>query len=408
MSTSPPQASVTSVDYVVVGAGIVGLTLSLELRRRHPKASIVLIEKEALVGQHSSGRNSGILHSGIYYAQGTFKAKLCAQGARELASYCEERNLPLERRGKIILPVRSTDSPQLQTLLERAKDNGARAELIDTEQLKRLEPEAHSCTGQALHLPDTAVIDPMSVLMELTQDLSAQNIELALNEEVLAIDDNKRELRTNKRQVNYGRLYNCAGLHAHRIAQLCGLAQNLMLLPTKGLYYKLSHKSVLSVRHQIYPVPDLRMPFLGVHFTVTATGETYLGPTAIPAFGPENYGLFRGLSLLDAPGILRQLLKLYLANKQGFRLYVHSEATRFFKHKFAEAARALVPALRPKDLLKCDKVGIRPQLVDLQKQELITDFMISRTTNSTHILNAISPAFTCSLPFARFVLDEEK
>ncbi|MEW5942665.1 MAG: L-2-hydroxyglutarate oxidase [Pseudomonadota bacterium] len=392
-------------DVLIIGAGIVGLTLAREIKHRNPGSRITVLEKESTYGVHSSGRNSGVLHSGIYYPSDSLKAKVCVTGMRELRDYCLQHGLPIKHIGKVIVPTREEDGKQLDLLLGRGRANGATVELIDEQQLRELEPEARSATGQALWSPDTAVIDPMAVLKRLVEELTAQGVSIRYGQSVRHIDATAAVVHLGDGSLAYGHLLNAAGLFADKVAHAMGAGKHYTLLPFKGIYYKLSPTSGLDIRHLIYPVPDLRVPFLGVHYTSTVAGKTYLGPTAVPAWGRENYRGLQGIRLRDAGAIGYRLAKQYALDRQGFRLLARIEGRRYFKKYFAEAARALTPRLRDEHLLACDKVGIRAQLLDTEKNELVSDFVVERGERSTHILNAISPAFTSSFAFARHVVD---
>jgi L-2-hydroxyglutarate oxidase len=395
-----------SFDFVIVGAGIVGLSLARELKSRHSGKSIAIFEKESSLGKHASGRNSGVLHSGIYYPAGSLKARLCAEGAQELAAYCHENHLPIKKFGKVILPVRDDDDSQLELLLSRARSNGAKAELIDQHMLQQIEPEAHSLTGKALHSPNTAVVDPIAILNHISSELEKQGVDIFLNHKIQEVKAGSSALLVNGEVWNFGHLFNTAGVYADVVAKAFGIGEKYTILPFKGTYYELSDSSSIRVNGLIYPVPDLRVPFLGVHLTKMISGKVYLGPTAIPAFGRENYSGLQGVTFSDGREILGRILEQYFYNKQGFRTLMYEEGRRFFKHYFTEGARRLVPRIRPEHLIRCDKVGIRAQLLDTEKKELVMDFLLENAKNSTHILNAVSPAFTSAFTFSRFILDE--
>lgn len=392
-------------DIVIIGAGIVGLSIARELNKRYPKKKILIFEKELELGKHSSGRNSGVLHSGIYYQKGSLKAKVCTEGANELAAYCEEHKLPFNRVGKVIVPVRKNDNDQLDILYERAKNNKARVELIDNKQLKEIEPESYSITGKALYSPDTAVFDPKAILNYIAKELVDNGVKILYNSIINYIDTNTSCLMLNGQQINFGYLFNTAGIYADKIAKFFNAGERYAILPFKGLYYKLSPLSGLKINGHIYPVPDIEVPFLGVHFTKSITGDIYVGPTAIPAFGRESYKGLEDIKMKEATKIVFKLIQQYINNNQGFRNLVYQEGTRVIKSNFAKAAKSLVPKIKSKYLLSSDKVGIRPQLIDIHKKELVMDFIIEKVDNSIHILNAISPAFTSAFSFSRFVLD---
>lgn len=394
-----------TADFVVVGAGIVGLTIALELKRRQPAARILLLEKEPAPGRHSSGRNSGVLHSGIYYPPASLKARVCGQGAREMADYCRARGLPLDRIGKVLLPLRAEDAGQLDLLEQRAAANGVDVVRIDEAGLKELEPEARSATGEALFVPGTSVVSSADVLASIVGDARDAGIEILCGGTLDAVSAGKSELVWAGERIGYGHAVNAAGLHADSVAQMFGIGHRYTLLPFKGIYWKLDPDSGIDIRHLVYPVPDLRVPFLGVHTTTAIDGTVYVGPTAVPAFGRENYRGLQGVSGDELFRILAQLGRQYASGEGGFRRLAWQEGRRYFKRWFAEAARQLLPRLRPEHLLPCAKVGIRAQMLDKQSGALVTDFLVESGPGSTHVLNAISPAFTSAFPFARHVCD---
>ncbi len=393
-----------TTDIVIVGAGIVGLAIARELKARDSGQKILILEKEPELGRHSSGRNSGVLHSGIYYPENSIKARVCAEGAKEMAEFCRARSLPIERLGKVVVPVREEDDGLLDVLFRRGQANGATVEMIDAKTLAEIEPDARSASGRALYSPNTSVVEPKAILKALADELGKQGVEIRLGEEVRHIDP-EGILTTNTGQIGFGHLYNTAGLFADKIARYFGMGEKYTILPFKGIYYLLDENSGLRVNGLIYPVPDMSVPFLGVHVTKAVSGKIYLGPTAVPAFGRENYTGFEGANLSDAAGIGVQLFRQYASNRMGFRKFAHEEGLRFFKRNFAEAAGALMPGLRPGHLLKCSKVGMRAQLLDREKGELVMDFVVEKGKNSTHILNAVSPGFTSAFSFSRFALD---
>jgi len=379
-----------------------------ELRSRHPDAAIIVLEKECEAGRHGSGRNSGVLHSGIYYPEHSLKARMCAEGARMMGEYCETNGLPLNRLGKVIVPTRPEEQELLELLLRRGEANGARVALLDKQQLRVVEPDVHTATGFALHAPDTAVVDPKRILQQLIGQLRAEGVQFHFGAELQRADPQASSVTVNGKPIGYGCLFNATGQHADKIAHLFGAGMDYTLLPFKGIYYHLKGTSSIRCNGLIYPVPDLNVPFLGVHFTKSIHGDVFLGPTAVPAFGREHYRGLEGLDLKESVEILYRLAQQYALNRQGFRHFSHSEALRFFKGKFAEAARALVPSLQADDLEPSDKVGIRAQLLNIKTHELVTDFVVEIKENTIHVLNAISPAFTSSLSFARHIVDQKE
>ena len=394
------------VDYLIIGAGIVGITIALELKKRFPEAKIRLLEKEAELGKHSSGRNSGVLHSGVYYPPGTLKAEVCRQGAIEMKEFHRAHNLRLRECGKLLVVADSQDALQLAMLAERAQQQGIPIEKLDEQQLRSMEPQARSATGQALYVPSTAVGDPAAVMQVLRAGLKEENIELTYNAQLGSVEPSRHQIRLSSGElIQYGHAINTAGLYADRVAHLFHCGQTYTLLPFKGIYWKLDPASGISLKHLVYPVPDLRVPFLGVHTTTTVDGAAYLGPTAVPAFGRENYAGLQGVKLTEAVKISLILTKQYAANRDGFRRLTWQEGRRYFKRWFVQAAQAIVPRIKPEHLQPTSKVGIRAQMFNTQKGKLENDFLIEQGENSTHILNAVSPAWTSAFPFARHVCE---
>jgi len=393
---------VEQADILICGAGVVGLTIAKVLLERGVE-NVVILEKEHGLGQHASGRNSGVLHAGIYYPADSLKAKLCLQGNRLMKAYCKEKGLPLRESGKVVVAKHEGEVPVLGKLYETASTNGAKVEMMDQKQLREHEPYARTCQ-LALYVHDTAIVDPKAILDSLARDLRGTGkVRILMGTNFLGLKET-RLARTNEGAIRFGTFINAAGAHSDTIAHRFGLARRFRLIPFKGTYKELRPEKSFLVRGNIYPVPDLRNPFLGVHFTRGIHDDVYIGPTAIPAFGRENYGFTDNLGH-ESLRILFNSGLMFLADKK-FRSVALTEPRKYFSRCFFEDARGLVEGLCPNDLLACSKVGIRPQLVDWIKKELVMDFMILRDQESFHILNAISPAFTSSMAFAEYVADE--
>jgi len=401
LSSAPPK----TWDYLIVGGGIVGLTVARELRKRYSAARIALLEKEAALGKHASGRNSGVLHSGIYYDSHTLKARVCAEGARRMKIFAAEYGINCQHSGKVIVATSPQDLPVIDRLLRNAQENGIRAERLDEQGIREIEPHA-GIYQQGIHCPDTAVIDSKSVLSKLQELLSAEGVEMFFRAPVTFIDAAARKVTTPIGDFSYGYLFNCAGASADKVAKYFGLGDDYTLLPFKGIYFKLRPERAHLVRANIYPVPDINQPFLGVHLTRVASGDVYAGPTAIPALGRENYGVLQGLQLGESLRVGFEVSRMYWANRQNFRQLVHAELGKYRKINFIAAVRKMMPELNYDDLVPSDKVGIRPQLVNVRDKKLEMDYVIEKTANSLHVLNAISPAFTSSLAFAEWIVDQ--
>lgn len=386
----------------MVGGGIVGLALARELALRG-RGEVVVLEKEPGLGRHASGRNSGVLHAGIYYSEGSLRARSCLAGNRLMRAYCRERGLPLQETGKVIVARDEGELPALEELRRRATANGARVEMVDEKALADIEPMARTA-GRALFSRDTAVVDPAAVLGAIAADLAASGgCRVVTGCRFLGLAG-PGVAATSLGRVAFRRFVNAAGAHCDTVARAFGLAAHYRLIPFKGIYRQLRAGRDYPVRGNIYPVPDVRNPFLGVHFTRGARGELTLGPTAIPALGRENYGLLRGLDR-GGPGILLADAALFLANPR-FRQLALSEPRKYLPGAFDRDAARLVKRYQPADFERSAKVGIRAQLVDWRTKELVMDFVVEARDGSVHVLNPISPAFTASMEIARTLVRE--
>lgn len=388
-------------DFLVIGGGVVGLSVAREVKRRRPKASVILLEKETAPGHHASGRNSGVLHAGFYYTADSLKARFCRDGSRALAAYCELKKLPLRRCGKLVVARDDREDAVLDTLLARGKANGVSVELVDEKSAREIEPRA-LVRRRALWSPDTAVTDPAAVVAALAADARAEGVDLRSSSPYLGRDGDA--VLTPEGRLSAGFVVNCAGLQADRVARDFGFSVRYAVLPFKGLYLY-GDEPAGAFRTHIYPVPNIRNPFLGVHFTVTAAGGVKIGPTAIPALWRENY---EGLSRLDL-GELGEIAwlqaRLFLGAGFDFRRLAIEEVRKNFRSVMVAQAAGLVDRLDPALYTRWGKPGLRAQLVDLDTKSLVMDFLIEGDGRSRHVLNAVSPGFTCALPFAAHVCD---
>ena len=394
-----------SCDFLVIGAGVVGVTVCRELHRVYG-GRVLVIEKEPSPGLHASGRNSGVLHAGVYYQPGSLKARLCVSGNRRMRSYCKEKGLPINDSGKVIVARSHLDLGALDELQRRARANGIDAEMIDTQTLREVEPCARTIE-KALYVKDTAVVLPQTVMGALLQDAQKEGV-------VFAFDcawqgsDRVGLARTSRGLISYGHLVNCAGLFADRIAHEFGVGRHYRILPFLGRFYQLRPQSHVRVRGNIYPVPDLRNPFLGIHFTRRPNGEVTVGPSALPLLGREQYSGLKGANASDAFSMGKYMLHLMTSNRDHFRSLALKELSKMTRKGFFREAAGLVEGLEPQDLVPGTYAGIRAQLVNTQTAELLNDFVVESGPGSTHILNAVSPAFTSSLPFAEHVVQTMK
>ncbi len=389
-------------EILICGGGIVGLTIARELLKKGHK-NIIIVEKEKNIGKHASGRNSGVIHAGIYYAKDSLKARLCLKGNRLMKDYCRQKNIPINETGKVIVAKNEGETKALEELYQRGLNNGAKVELIEDKRLKSIEPFARSFRI-ALFSPETAVIRPQTILDSIERELlDSGNVRIMDGLEVRGINNNSEAI-TDNGNIRFDLFVNAAGAYSDKIAHMSGTGQNYKILPFRGTYRKLTKEKRHLVNGNIYPVTDIRNPFLGVHFTKAADRTVYIGPTAIPAFGRENYEFFNGLDIELFQILLREGI-LFLTNS-GFRKVAISEPRKYFLRSFFEEIKDMITDLNIEDILPSDKVGIRPQLVDWQKKKLVMDFIVLKHKNSIHILNAVSPAFTGSMAFAEFVVNK--
>ena len=391
-------------NVTIVGAGVVGVTIGRELQRRGVKR-ILILEKEPDLGRHSSGRNSGVLHAGIYYPPGTLRARLCVEGAIALRQYLEERKLPFAKCGKLILPQEESLADQIPLLRDRAEKNGVQVHEIGPTEIAEIEPAARRAS-KALFSPNTWMFDPKEVLKSISKDFVEAGGILNLDDPYLSFEPKTGVIKSEKNQFVSGQLINAAGLWADKVAHDLDVGKRYRILPFRGRYSKLRPEIAVKIRGLIYPVPDLDLPFLGVHVTRHLTGVVSLGPTAMPAWGRENYQGLNGLSVKDSVKNFAVLAEMILKNTERMRAHVVNESKLHFRSVLHKQLQKLVPSLEVTDVLPYEKVGLRAQVVDLKENRLCMDFLIEKGEKSLHVINAISPAFSASFAFAREVVDQ--
>jgi len=389
-------------DYLIIGGGVMGLAVAKALLTRAPQSKIILIEKEEKVAVHSSGRSSGVLHAGFYYTADTLKAKFSVAGNRAWREFCSSRGLALNQTGKLVVANEEREIEQLYELERRGKANGSQVEIISEEQAKKIEPNVRTL-GKALWSPLTATVDPREACETLAYELQSAGVQFSFSDRYLGREGSK--VRTQKHRIEAGRVINCAGLYADKIAHEFGFGKKYTIVPFKGLYLKYT-KNTTDLRTNIYPVPNLKQTFLGVHYTITAHRHIKIGPTAIPAFWRENYAWNQNFRLDEFAAIALLEAKLFLTNAFGFRTLALEEMKKYSKDYLISLASKMAAGIDPKGFTEFGAPGIRAQLVNKETLELVMDFIVEGDGRSTHLLNAISPGFTCSLPFAEYVLDK--
>ncbi len=395
--------AIRSADFVIIGGGVVGLSIARELRSRDSSASIVILEKESGVALHASGRNSGVIHAGFYYSPESLKAKLTRVGNERMKEFCKSNGLPIAENGKVVVAQKPEEVPLIRELHRRGIANGVNVELIDPQRLVELEPLAET-NELALWSPNTAVADPKAVALQLESELRAASVEILFNSKVVKITE--KYVRTATGELfEYGHLINASGLYSDVMAKELDFGRKYSMIPFIGLYfYAPSLKGTLT-RH-IYPTPDPRNPFLGVHFTRTAAGDVKVGPTAIPILSREQYGLFEGFNISEFFGILANYPKFIMSEHHDVWSLVKTELPKLSRQHLLKQATKLSSKIDVSKFTVAGKPGIRAQLFDKSQGKLEMDFVIEGDEKSTQVLNAVSPGWTSCFSFAEYVVDD--
>lgn len=390
-------------DYLIIGAGIIGLALARELKSRFPAADILIIEKEPDVAFHGSGRNSGVLHAGFYYTADSLKARFTRDGNRLVKEYVKARGLAINECHKVVVASDEHEIEGIRELQRRGERNGVEVRIIDEQELAEIDPNART-TQIALYSPTTATVDPVQVCHALKEDLEAAGVRFLFNQGYLRRQGDRAVVTSGGRVIEACMTINAAGLYADWIAREYGFSQQYTIIPFKGIYLKYTGQDK-PVRTNIYPVPNLQNPFLGVHYTVTVDGTVKIGPTAIPAFWRQNYTGLEHFSLGELLEIIGWESRLFLADSFGFRSLALGELKKYDRSYFTGLATKMVKEIDPAGFNQWSRPGIRAQLLNTETKELVMDFTVEGDGSSIHILNAVSPAFTCSFPFAAWVVE---
>ena len=403
VSKSPMENMVnknkTGSDFLVIGGGVIGLSVARELKKAWPGCSVTLIEKEPECGMHASGRNSGVLHAGFYYSADSLKARFTKTGNEQMTAYCRSRNIRLNRCGKLVVAKDEKDLAGLDELMKRARANGIELHQVTEKEAREIEPRVKTF-GTALFSPTTSTVNPSQVVKTLRQDACLEGVKVHCGVRYTGFSGGK--VRTSCGIYNASYHVNTAGLYADRIAMDFGFSSEYRLLPFKGLYLY-SDEPPGSLRTNVYPVPDLRNPFLGVHFTVTSEGKNKIGPTAIPAFWREHYEGVSNFSPSELLEIVGREIDLLLSSRFEFGKLAVDEVRKYSKNRLVELSTALVSGVKKENFKTWGKPGIRAQLVDIRKKKLEMDFVVQGDSRSMHVLNAVSPAFTCAMSFSEHV-----
>ena len=384
-----------NADIVVVGGGIVGLATAYAAQQRFHGASVLLLEKEHRLAAHQTGHNSGVIHSGIYYRPGSFKARLCKAGNESMQAFCAEHDIPFERCGKLIVAGDEGERAQLDRLRQRGEENGLEVHRVDAAGIRTFEP--HAAGVAALHVPSTGIVDYRMVTTRLAELVADGGGEVRCGVRVKAIEPGR--VVTEAGEISARAIVNCAGLHSDRLARGAGAPLDARIVPFRGEYYELRPERRELVRGLIYPVPNPLFPFLGVHCTRMIDGSVHLGPNAVLAFAREGYTKARVnvrdlLETLAFPGWWR------LAARH-WRDGLHEVARSLSRAAFVRSLQRLVPAITEDDVVPSE-AGVRAQALR-PDGTLEDDFLIVQSPGAVHVCNAPSPAATASLEIGRTI-----
>ena len=385
-------------DIAIIGGGIVGLATALALTERFPRTVVGIIEKERALASHQTGHNSGVIHAGIYYKPGSYKAQLCVEGVRLLKQFCDANGVRYENCGKVIVAISEAERPRLQTLYERGVANGVPdITLIDPAGLREIEPHARAVA--AVYSPTTAIVDYTQVAQAMAARLRQRGVAFHTGTRVRAIREAEGlYLETTADTFAARNLVNCAGLYSDTVARMMGVRPDVRIIPFRGEYYTLRRQQDI-VRGLIYPVPDPEFPFLGVHFTKRIQGDIEAGPNAVLAFAREGYHRTT-VSPVELLATLTYAGFWAMAGKY-WRTGLYEMYRSLSKRAFLRALQRLVPTLEQADL-EPGGAGVRAQAVAADGS-LIDDFKITETPHAIHVLNAPSPAATASLAIGRHI-----
>ncbi len=360
-------------DFLIIGAGIIGLTLAKNLKEKYPEAKIAVIEKETCIGAHTSGRNSGVLHAGFYYTADSLKAKFTKNGCLFWREYCKRHKLRINECGKVVVCKNEKELETLFELKRRGDRNGVPLEVIDEKDLEKFEPNARTYK-KALWSPLTSTVDPVEILSHLKISLEKAGVEFFFNTPYKKRIDEKK-VKAGKFIFQYEKLINAAGLYADEIAKEFGFSKNYVIIPFKGIYLEYTGTDT-PIKRNIYPVPNIKNPFLGVHYTIKVNGKIKIGPTATPAFWRENYKGFEKFNIKELLEIIKWEAVLFITNSFGFRNLAFEEIKKYRKSYLINEAAKLVKKIDKSKFTKWGVPGIRAQLLNVKTRELVQDFVV--------------------------------
>ena len=389
----------------IIGSGVVGLTLAYEITNYNPEYVITIFEKEDNSIRHGTGRNSGVIHSGIYYTPNSLRSKLCIQGSRLMKKFIEEHNLYLNPCGKLLLPRYSNDLESLDFLFNRSKEVGVNAiKLNSKEEILKIEPNCNPQFDHALFIKDTAIGDPKEVSAKLLELLNQRKVSILYHHEVSKLISDKGAVYVKDALFEFDLVINAAGLYADRIAEISNLKTNYSSLPFKGKYWSVKTTNPNELpKTLLYPVPNLAHPFVGIHTVYDKSGNFYLGPSSTPVFGKEAYKPFQKFKFIEFVTLVIKFVAKILKNENKLRNLAVSEFRNLFLSHIKKSTEVYFKNSSNLILNESKKVGIRSQIFDNKSKTLFNDFVVIKQNKTVHILNAISPAWTSSFAMAKYI-----
>ena len=394
-------------DQIIIGAGIVGISFGLALLERNPNKKVLIIDKEEKPGIHASGRNSGVLHAGFYYSPDSLKAKFCRLGNLELRKFCKENNLQILETGKVVICQDKQDVKRLEELYQRGIANGVNIEILDSKDLEIIEPAAQT-VDKFIWSPTTAVGNPKDVISKLAEKFTKSGGIFSFNTQAELIEKNS-EILVKTKNITYGTksIINSAGAYAAALAKQVDVGTEYVCLPFLGTYKKSKLLSV-NPKRLVYPVPNPINPFLGVHTTITLNNEIKIGPTAFPVVGKEQYRLTDGFNLKDLLEFFVSSTALLKSDSTDLIGLAKEEALKLFKKPLLNRTRKLSNSLNTNYNWVKHPSGIRAQIINSKTKVIEMDYIVKTDKNVIHILNAVSPGWTSSIPFTRWVIEQNK
>jgi len=393
-------------DHIIIGAGIVGISLGLAILERNPNKKILIIDKEEKPGVHASGRNSGVLHAGFYYSPDSLKAKFCRQGNLELRSFCKENDLEILETGKVVVCQDNQDVIRLEELYRRGVANGVNIEILDKNELNKIEPAAQT-VDKFIWSPTTAVGNPREVISKLAEKFTKLGGSFSFNTQVKLVEINNEILvRTKNTTYSAKSIINSAGAYASDLAKQVNVGTEYICLPFLGAYKKTKLLSI-NPKRLVYPVPNPINPFLGVHTTITLNNELKIGPTAFPVIGKEQYRLIDGFNIKELFDFFVSSTALLKSDSVNLLGLAKEEAMKLFTKPLLKRTRKLSSSLDSNKGWVKYPSGIRAQVINTKTKSIEMDYIVKADKNVVHILNAVSPGWTSSLPFARWVVENQ-